>query len=245
MQKSFDHKSIYLQLGKIRKVGRRSVNNRITANPLFRLVVILAIYETYIKYVSCERNGIIDQMLTNLCANLDSKSPHLEVVTNFCDSWSWKPLSQADRTVREGALAAIDNILGNSISIDELSNLPKKVEDEEFFEYLAANINKCVLELQFNSIKSEKKKVKELTGTLSRLKKDYLANRNEILEAEDTLNSILELELEDKVKNYIKTDVINSEKMTPQFLRMAKSFSNDSLLGWSVEFFLHRTEQGN
>ena len=169
----------------------------------------------------------------------------MEVVTNFCDSWSWKPLSQADRTVRDGALAAIDNILGNSISIDELSNLPKKVDDDKFFEYLAANVNKCVLELQFNSIKSEKKKVKELNGTLSRLKKDYLANQNEILEAEDTLNSILELELEDKVKNYIKTDVINSEKMTPQFLRMAKSFSNDSLLGWSVEFFLHRTEQGN
>ena len=49
------------------------------------------------------------------------------------------------------------------------------------------------------------------------------------MEAEDTLNSILEVELEDKVKNYIKTDVINNEKMTPQFLSMAKSFSNDSL----------------
>ena len=146
-KKSFDHKSIYLQLGKIRKVGRRAVNNRITANPLFRLVVILAIYETYIKYVSCERNGIIDQMLTNLCTNLDSISPHLAIVTNFCDSWSWKPLSQADKTVRDGALAAIDNILGNSISIDELSNLPKKVDDDEFFEYLIANVNKCVLEL--------------------------------------------------------------------------------------------------
>ena len=75
-------------------------------------------------------------MLTNLCTNLDSISPHFAIVTNYCDSWSWKPVSQADKLARDGALAAIDNILGNLISFDELSNLPKKVDDDEFFEYL-------------------------------------------------------------------------------------------------------------
>ena len=110
-----------------------------------------------------------------------------------------------------------------------MAALPKKVDDNEFFEILISTINRCVLELQFSSIQSEKTKIKKITGDLGKLKQNYLDNKELILELEDTLNNILEAELEDKVKNYIKTDAINNEKMTPRFLSMAKEFTNDSL----------------
>ena len=83
--------------------------------------------------------------------------------------------------------------------------------------------------LQFKSIQSEKATVNSLSDTLFRLKKNYDVNRDEILENEDKLNAILDFELEDKVRNYIKLEAVNDEKMTPQFLNMAKAFSNDSL----------------
>ena len=70
---------------------------------------------------------------------------------------------------------------------------------------------------------------KKITGDLGKLKQNYLDNKELILELEDTLNNILEAELEDKVKNYIKTDAINNEKITPRFLSLAKEFTNDSL----------------
>ena len=39
----------------------------------------------------------------------------------------------------------------------------------------------------------------------------------------------MEQELEDKVRNYLKTEALNDEKMTPMFLNRAKSFNNDSI----------------
>ena len=228
-KKNFDHKSVFLQLGAVRKNGRKSVNNRIVGNPLFRLIVILAMYETYIGQIACVKNGIVDVILTNLSGELDTISPHLAVLLSLCDSWSWKPISPGDRDIRDVTLGIIDNILGNATTLEELSAFPKKVDDDVFFEILISNINRCVLGLQFDSVKSEKKKVNKIVSELGQLKRNYLANKDRILEQEDTLNRILEAELEDKVKNYIKSDAINDEKMSPRFLSMAKEFTNDSL----------------
>ena len=50
-----------------------------------------------------------------------------------------------------------------------------------------------------------------------------------IEDLEDELGLILEAELEDKIRNYIKMESLNQEKMTPTFLNMAKSFTNDSI----------------
>ena len=133
-KKNFDHKSIFLQLG------------------------ILAMYETYIGQIACVKNGIVNVFLTNLCGELDTITPHLAVLLSLCDSWSWKPLSPGDRDTRDVKLGIIDNILGNATTIEELSAFPKKVDDNVFFEILISNINRCVLGLQFDSIKSEKKK---------------------------------------------------------------------------------------
>ena len=45
---------------------------------------------------------------------------------------------------------------------------------------------------------------------------------------EKTLNESYEAEILDKVKNYIKNDITDKEKMTPRFLRAAKAGSTDS-----------------
>ena len=79
-KKFFDHKAIYLQLGKSKRAGRKAVNNRVIANPLFRLIAILATYESYVTYIHYARNGIVDGMLTNLCQNLDEIAPHLDTL---------------------------------------------------------------------------------------------------------------------------------------------------------------------
>ena len=168
-KKNFDHKSTFLQLGSVKKVGRKAVNNGIIGNPLFRLIVILAIYETYKSQIECAKNGIVDIMLMNLCGSLDAIAPQFAVLLTFCDSWAWKPLSPTDRDIRDESLQIISNTLDNIVQIAELSNLPKKLDDDEFFELLVANINKGVLDLQFKSIKSEKQKIKQITDELGRL----------------------------------------------------------------------------
>ena len=105
----------------------------------------------------------------NLCGSLDAIAPQFAVLLTFCDSWAWKPLSPTDRDIRDESLQIISNTLDNIVQIAELSNLPKKLDDNEFFELLVANINKGVLDLQFKSIKSEKQKIKQITDELGRL----------------------------------------------------------------------------
>ena len=51
----------------------------------------------------------------------------------------------------------------------------------------------------------------------------------EIKLVERELNTILESEIEDKVKNYIKEDILWNEKMTPGFLRIAKNNKNEPM----------------
>jgi hypothetical protein len=57
----------------------------------------------------------------------------------------------------------------------------------------------------------------------------YVANFLEIQEIERKLNEIEERANADKVVNYLKTDILDKEKITPHFLRIAKTVSNDSL----------------
>ena len=225
----FDHKSINLQFGSLRRKGRKAVNNRIIFNPIFRFVVILAMYETYISHITCVRNGIVDVMLQNLCGRLDSTADNITLLLDFCGPWAWKALTPQE-TVRKNELCIeVENSFGTIMSLDELSRLPRNLDDDEFFEILISKINQAVLKLQQNSLRSEQSRIKIIKSALVQLKNNYNSNRVEIENFEDELGMILELELEDKVRNYLKTEELNDEKMTPMFLNLAKSINNDSV----------------
>ncbi len=57
----------------------------------------------------------------------------------------------------------------------------------------------------------------------------YDNNFAQIQEIENRLNLLDEKINADKVVNYLKSDVLNNEKITPHFLRLAKTLSSDSL----------------
>ena len=126
-------------------------------------------------------------------------------------------------------MARIDIFLGETISIDELEVLPRSVEDDIFFEELNRNINRSILQLQLSGNIREKEKIKKLSNKLIDLKARFEYNIDEIKIIEEDMNSILEREVEDKVQNYIKDDIILNEKMTPQFLRLAKNNKSEPL----------------
>jgi hypothetical protein len=64
---------------------------------------------------------------------------------------------------------------------------------------------------------------KTWTSELVRLKKDnYVANFDRITELENLLNAASEKFVADRLSNYVKSDILNSEKMTPKYLRMGE-----------------------
>ncbi len=58
---------------------------------------------------------------------------------------------------------------------------------------------------------------------------DYNVNFEEIQELENRLNILEERINVDKAANFLKTTILNDEKITPHFLRLAKTLHTDSL----------------
>ncbi len=58
---------------------------------------------------------------------------------------------------------------------------------------------------------------------------NYTQNFDRICTLESILNDLSEKYISDRLSNFIKTDVLNSEKMTPHFLRLAETQNNVDL----------------
>jgi hypothetical protein len=62
-----------------------------------------------------------------------------------------------------------------------------------------------------------------MTARLNGLKEDYTRNAAEIFQIESQLSDINETNLREELKNYKVFDRLNNEKITPVFMKMAKS----------------------
>ncbi len=108
---------------------------------------------------------------------------------------------------------------------------PRQCEDDIFLERLIESTSNAAFKLQQLVSIAENSERKNLLENLRILKRgnSYVANFQEIQEIERKLNEIEERTNADKVVNYLKTDILDNEKITPHFLRIAKTVSNDSL----------------
>ena len=228
-RKSFDHRPIFVQLGKSRPRGRPTINNRIVSHPLLYFIALLAVYETYIVNTICNPNGIIHNIINNTIDQLVQVEATLCTAATFCDSWGWRPLSPDEKVTRDACMTNIKSRLDDIISLDDLSSFPRGMEDDLFFEEIIKNINTSILRLQQGSCDNDRRKVKELGYELVNLRRNFSLNIDKIKTKEDELCSIFEEEIKDKVQNYIKDDIVNKEKMCPKFLQIAKTSKSESM----------------
>ena len=116
-------------------------------------------------------------------------------------------------------------------SYERLQQHPRNCDDDEFFEKLIVNTSKAALKLQNLAKRAEiqyrDKLYTELRGYKTR--DGYNEHHDRILDIENELNLMEERNNSDKVTNYLKSDILDSEKITPHFLRIAKTLNNDSL----------------
>lgn len=97
-------------------------------------------------------------------------------------------------------------------------------------EELIVSSRSALMTLQILIKTAENRRKKIWTTELIRLKSNgYERNIDAIVVLERKLNDASEKFISDRLSNYIKYDLINSEKMTPKFLRMAESGSNADL----------------
>jgi hypothetical protein len=230
-RKSFDHKAIFLTFAKCKSRGRNVMNNTVLDNPLIDCSVRLAIWEKYLEHIVVVPGGITAATYQEDCNNL-------QLIDNmYCTllSLQGKAVTQ-DLTEEE--LAEQDELTNRLArgwdrvsTYDYIQRQPRNVDDDLFFEELIIITNKATMNLQNLSRKAENVYKNKLLANLAELRASggLLRNREEIVEIERNLNAIEEKINRDKVDNYLKHEILNNEKITPRFLRLAKTINTDSL----------------
>ncbi len=115
-------------------------------------------------------------------------------------------------------------------SLDYLNSFDKKVPADIFFEKLIAGLREALLGLQ-NALRiADNESMRLWQMELANLKKgNFEDNYERITALEGYLNNASEKVIKDKLSNFIKTDILNSEKMTPLFLRLAQERNKANL----------------
>lgn len=124
----------------------------------------------------------------------------------------------------------LENAWQGMAPMEYLYDFNRQVEDDEFFECLLHDARTALLTLQNSVNKAENITRRAWLNELVQLKNggdDRNIVRISILEGK--LNELSENTLRDRVLNFCKTDIVNSEKMTPHFLRIAKTVDCSSL----------------
>jgi hypothetical protein len=107
--------------------------------------------------------------------------------------------------------------------IDYLQTFVRQVSADLFFERLVENTRLDMVNLQMHIKTVESMQRKEWIAEVTSLKReDYEGNIDRIIHLEGNLNDASERYITDRLSNYVKHDLLNSEKMTPHFLRIAE-----------------------
>jgi hypothetical protein len=110
-------------------------------------------------------------------------------------------------------------------SIEYLQTFERQVTPDVFFENLVEDCRISLITLQNRITTAGNKQRKAWISELANLKKGgtYEDSVDRIIYLESKLNEASERRVNERLGNYIKTDLLNAEKMTPKFLKIAEA----------------------
>jgi exonuclease III len=223
-RRSFDYKPIFLCLKKRQVKGRAFIHDCTINHPLSVDIVKLAVHKTTI-FASMVDAGPLT--MTILDSELE-KLEQIEVLINRIIVLRGMATTGDLNPDLEGELLAatteLPTLWNNSATLYYLRGFDRQVQNDVFFEELVSCTKEAMLSLQSKIKEAESKNKRNWTIELSILKTgNYVANFERICHLETLLNNASEKFVSDRIGNFIKTDVLNSEKMTPRFLKLAES----------------------
>jgi hypothetical protein len=225
-------------------IKRPTISNLILKDPDLDLVVGLAVADTYLSCTAINEGidiaglkrgvgtsiktlrelGVSDVFLTpgerTEAASL-SRAARIAEIKDFLDTFPFDRLG----TGAFARLAADPEPVPDPVPDPDPVGVDNPLVncDDLFMEGLMNNVRKSVVSHQNFVFKSAKKNRVELVKKLKNLYTDPVANIDEITELENSLNKLVDSELRHELGKYSGFEVLNSEKLTPFFLSLAKA----------------------
>ena len=229
-RKAFDHKPIFLNMKKRFGKGRSCIQDGTINNPLAEDAVRFSVHSCIVQ-AALGSAGLASREI--LLSERDKLNVIFEKINRLL---FLRGLVTAREGTREEQAEMVDlaaslvELWEDAASTDYLYSFERQVEPDAFFEELILNVKKIMVNFQIYVKTAESTAKKNWTRELLALKsQNYVLNFDRISVLEKKLNDASEKFVSDRLGNYIKTDVLNSEKMTPRFLRIAETQNNAAL----------------
>ena len=225
----FDHKPIFLSTKRKKIQHKQQISDTILDDPDLIHYVNLTVFESYIQH------AVLDNRLS-----LERKNELLEEVgrvltllqnlrTLIGENINPDVNNLRDMEI-EGVRSEIREAFDDLPDITFFENLNLECNRSTFFEVLASNVKNVTLGHQSWIFKIKNKQKSELTTRIKALKENFNHNTVEILHFERRLSAMLESELRTELCKMKNFERLNNEKITPYFLKMARSSKRDECL---------------
>jgi hypothetical protein len=232
--KLFDHKAVLVSF-KQKKTNAKieKISPFMTENPLTGPAVALSYYECHLHHAVPVRVG--DNQLINSAKSEIGRMwgilRHTAALVynencseNFDDIMVMNNLSDIEATL-------------NDFEILDIDKFPFNISHDLFLDYLVNCIRNDTVSLQRFITKTKCARTKKILAELNILKCDYQINLDQISLLEAELNNANEKFMRSELEKYRHFEVLNSEKITPAFLKLARC-SN-------AEYSLHDVKDDN
>jgi hypothetical protein len=220
LNKLFDHRATHICFKKqVTGIRTPTISREILKDPDIDLVVKISIYETYAHH----SNIITEPVRLETLLSLGTARRDLRESGPDSSTLPIGYRNELDELRRSGVLAGIKEIL-NDFRIADLSagGFVDGLSDDIFMETLVNNLKNDVVSYQNFISKTIKNSSLTMSTELVNLKKDYERNTDEIFTLENKLDKIQDLKMRSKLENSKNFEILNSERITPNFINLSK-----------------------
>jgi len=227
--KLLDHKQISLCFKTERKGNIQKIKDTILKDKTLDLILRIHAYDAYINHSVIEGAFTIEEK-TRLSLEIGSLMGKLDEIKNVKLDGAMTGNFIQTNLILERLTEEITTGLQALPGLDFFEELPLECSDVVFFETLAMILKNATLSFQSSFYKTKNCQKNRIRNELKNLKEEYVVNSNSIFEKERLLSDINELELKEELSLIKNFERLNDEKITPYFLRLAKSSSQTESL---------------
>ena len=226
--KMFDHRAVHICFKNPHVAIRApTISREILKDPNLDLVVHISIFETYTRHTGTltepSRNDQLRRLGTAR-ANIREAGPDSSLLP--IDS-----RTDLDELRRSGLIASVKETI-NEVNFNELTagGFTENLNDDIFMETLVNNLRNDVVSYQTFISKTVKNTAKETVNQLIDLKKNYDLHVDEIIALENRLDRINDHKLRAKMETSKNFEILNNEKITPNFVNLSKGSKSEASL---------------
>ncbi len=225
----FDHKSVRLSFRTSSNARRQVIRDTILKDPDLPSIVRCQVTEHYIHHALINDDFPL-QLKLELLATIGEINNKFNMVKGYLHDIATGNVNGDTDVNLTNARREIERLIGLLPQVGYFESLALTCDNKSFFETLIMTVKNVTLSAQHFFYKIKNKTKDTIKKQLSELKRNYLANQEDIIRLEARLSNVVDSELREELSLHRNFEKLNDEIITPYFMSLAKQSCADALL---------------